>query len=398
MGKHVRPFLAVATQFTNSGCNYLAFILLSRHLNSDDFIGFSTAVGLNLLAFAVAESGISYVAPREIGEPGSCANRLVVAFLSISVCLYCLGLLTGFAVWNFFSVDDLNGKWVVSYGLFFLPTVLLPAWFLNRRLRLGLVLLYIPCRLLLIGHLLVLPGAIGLAQIGIAGAILALVWFMPLGGNVWGIVKISLGDLTFALRKLKVVMLAKSVSHAAYGAVPMIIGIVLGNGAAASYVTGERLKALYSTVFQPIVLALYISICNRVGSAVKVGRMVTLLLLGNLCVFSVAYWNLSDFSTLIFYDKLGRDSGREFYLIAAAISVCSTIILYFRIFLSRAYKEYAKSTVLQSTVLMIGMFLLIFVVDFPPWLLLLIAEFILLTSLVSIVIRSRGGVRNGAIQ
>ena len=48
-----------------AGLNHALFIVFARNLDPEIFIAFSTAVGLHILAWFIADGGVSYVAPRE---------------------------------------------------------------------------------------------------------------------------------------------------------------------------------------------------------------------------------------------------------------------------------------------------------------------------------------------
>ena len=64
----MNSFYAVIGQVMLSGSNYLVFLIFTILLPEFEFVDFSTAVALNILAYAIAEGGISYVAPKEVSK------------------------------------------------------------------------------------------------------------------------------------------------------------------------------------------------------------------------------------------------------------------------------------------------------------------------------------------
>ena len=55
-----------------AGLNHALFIVFVRNPDPETFVAFSTAVGLHILAWFIADGGVSYVAPRELA---TIANR-----------------------------------------------------------------------------------------------------------------------------------------------------------------------------------------------------------------------------------------------------------------------------------------------------------------------------------
>ena len=55
-----------------AGSDHALFIVFARKLDPETFVAFSTAVGLHILAWVIADGSVSYVAPRELA---TIANR-----------------------------------------------------------------------------------------------------------------------------------------------------------------------------------------------------------------------------------------------------------------------------------------------------------------------------------
>ena len=68
----MKSIYAVMVQVLVVGSDYALFIVFARQLDPEAFVAFSTAVGLHILAWVIADGGVSYVAPRELA---TIANR-----------------------------------------------------------------------------------------------------------------------------------------------------------------------------------------------------------------------------------------------------------------------------------------------------------------------------------
>ena len=106
----LKAIYATIGQILITGSNFAVFLLLAKLLSVTDYVHFSTAVGLNLLGYAIGDAGTAYVAPRELSQ-GSFSNRgaLAASFISLTIVFYLLTVLIGFLVWNNFSKKaDIN--------------------------------------------------------------------------------------------------------------------------------------------------------------------------------------------------------------------------------------------------------------------------------------------------
>jgi len=124
----MNSFYAVIGQVMLSGSNYLVFLIFTILLPEFEFVDFSTAVALNILAYAIAEGGISYVAPKEVSKKQYTKAILSGGFIAISISLYLTSLVIGFIIWNFISQDNLNLNWVLAYMTYFFPVLIIPSW------------------------------------------------------------------------------------------------------------------------------------------------------------------------------------------------------------------------------------------------------------------------------
>ena len=105
----MKSIYAVMVQVLVVGSDYALFIVFARQLDPEAFVAFSTAVGLHILAWVIADGGVSYVAPRELA---TVANRrggaMAGAFLTLRVGLYVVATVGGFLLWNLLAEDALD--------------------------------------------------------------------------------------------------------------------------------------------------------------------------------------------------------------------------------------------------------------------------------------------------
>jgi len=113
----------------SAGSNHALFIVFARKLDPETFVAFSTAVGLHILAWVIADGGVSYVAPRELA---TIANRrggaLGGAFLTLRAGPNVVATVGGILLWNLLAEDALDGIWVAAYADYALPSIPIPSW------------------------------------------------------------------------------------------------------------------------------------------------------------------------------------------------------------------------------------------------------------------------------
>ena len=112
-----------------TGSNYALFIVFARKLNPEAFVDFSTAAGLHMLAWAIADGGVSYMAPRELSTIANVrASALAGVFLTLRAGPYVLATVGGFLPWKLLAEDALSGICVAAYAAYALPSLLIPSW------------------------------------------------------------------------------------------------------------------------------------------------------------------------------------------------------------------------------------------------------------------------------
>lgn len=352
----MKSLLAVALQLFGSAVNYAVFIIVARHADAAAFIAFSTAVGLNMFAFALAEGGISYIAPREIETgDGAARARLSLVFLTVTIALYAITMALGYIIWNSLGDAPLHAGWVLAYALNFSPMLLLPAWLTQLSVTWLVVAVYALARVALLAWLAVAPGIDTLTQTGAVNLLLAiaiLAW-LDRGGRL--LRPFRSADLQRARTAALGVIGMKSLSYAVYGALPMAIGILIGNAAAAVFVAGERLKALYATAFRPLVQTLYLRACRTGAPAGSLWRRAGPGLLAlNIAAGVVAWVTFDPLVGWMYGGNVVPGAALRLFLVAAVLSVGGSILLFFLVLPLGRYRSFTRALAWQTFVLVVA--------------------------------------------
>lgn len=341
--------LAVMAQMALSASNYAVFVLLARLLDEPGFIAFSTAVGLNMLAYAIAEGGVSYVAPKALAErPDREAAPLAGSFVILSGALYVASMGLGYLLWNALAAEPLATDWVLAYAAFFLPALAMPAWATARaidRVSVAGVALARVAMVLLVGFW---PSTGALAAGG-AGFALVVVWLLQRANRRRPTIgRPGRASLRTAMAGLREVFVARTMSYAVYALLPLLVGVLRGNAAAATYVTAERLKSLYATLFQPLIQSLYLWQFQRAGSADGKLRAAGWALQGlNLLVCAAAVAASANGLLGLLGARFAELPLPPVMWLAAGLSVATACLLHFHVFPGGQFGLFRRATVVQ---------------------------------------------------
>lgn len=374
----MKSMFAVGGQLILSASNYLIFVLMVYLLGPTEFVAFSTAVGLNMLANAVAEGGMSYVAPRELSSRGAVGRASIAgAFISISVVLYCLVMLVGFQVWNCLSQDKLDSIWVLAYAVYFIPTLLMPAWVTCWSINLIAVeaLLLVRVSMIVVLYWYPFPLTFLVSGVLFFGFVLLLLRYLNRNEKI--ISAIERPAFNIAVKGLMQVFFSKTMSYTVYGALPLVVSVFMGNTATSNYVTGERLKSLYAVLFQPIIQIMYL---RQFTLAVRRIASVTLNVFNvMLCAGIVvgAYNGLFNMLGVRFNSIPNIDV----YIIAAGFSVASASILHLQVFPTGGFSIFSRATFFQLLTFIFLILWMAISIDFDPGLLLCIGELVFFLAL-----------------
>lgn len=344
----MKSLYAVAGQMALSASNYVVFVLLARLLSPDDFIAFSIAVGLNMLAYAVAEGGVSYVAPRELADRSDVrAGAMAGAFIAISAVLYMASMTVGYFLWNALSQDPLDVRWVLAYGLYFVPALLMPAWVTCWSMDRVSVAVLIIVRAAIVVAVYLQPGPLTLAVCGLvflAFVVWLLVW---LNRTEWVIGWVDSAAIRVAAQKLSEVFAAKTMSYAVYSLLPLVVGALRGNAAASIYVTGERVKSLYATVFQPLIMTVYLWQFQWAGHVERKRLVIWVVNTVNLVVCVGLLFAIHAGLLELLGERFAVVAEMPAYVVAAGLSVTTASLLYFHVFPSGDYTLFRRASVGQ---------------------------------------------------
>jgi hypothetical protein len=341
-----KSLYAVVGQMTLSVSNYAIFVVFARLLPRDEFIGFSTAVGLNILAYAVAEGGISYVAPRELADRSDLrAGSIAGAFIAISIVLYMASLVGGYLFWNAFSNDPLDIRWITAITLYFLPTLFIPTWVTCWTMgRVGITAL-IMVRAAMVVAIYLLPRALTLSVIGLF--FLAFVgWLLAwLNREERVIGWTDSAAIRFAGRRLRGVFAARTMSYSVYCLLPLVVGALRGNAAASNYVTGERLKAFYATMFQPFIQTIYLWQFQSSGNVVHKRLVIWMLNIANLAFFGGVLVAIHAGLLPALGNRFAEVANIHSYVVAAVFSVATATLLHIHIFPTGIYTVFHNASI-----------------------------------------------------
>ncbi len=381
--------LAVAGQLILSVSNYAVFLLCARLLPREDFIGFSTAVGVNMFAAAVAEGGISYVAPRELSDRSSSRTGSVAgAFMTVSLALYVASLSVSYISWTVFSKDPLQPRWVAAYALYYAPVLMIPAWMTCWSMDGTRIAALAAARFAMVAAICLAPGPLTLGCAGLAFLVFV-GWFLAWLGGDGRVLDWPDGEaFRVAVGRLREVFVVKTLSYATYCLMPLAVGALRGNAAASHYVTGERLKALYATMFQPLLQSIYLWQFQSSGNVVRRRQLIWALNMGNLVVFAGTLACIRAGLLPLLGERFDEVTGIGYFFTAAALSVTTTSLLYLHVFPSGRYRVFHRAGIGQAVAFVLLFLGMAFFPGMEPAWALCCAEAVFL---VGIIIQSKAG-------
>ena len=379
----MKSIYAVMVQVLVVGSDYALFIVFARQLDPEAFVAFSTAVGLHILAWVIADGGVSYVAPRELA---TVANRrggaMAGAFLTLRTGLYVVATVGGFLLWNLLAEDALSGIWVAAYAAYALPSLLIPYWLTCWSMDVVGLLATVAVRVIILGAAVLapVPAMLGFSGLGFLGFVFWLMMWLNRRETIVGWAGFRV--LRIAVQKLSEVFLAKTVACVMYGLAPLIIGVSRGAFMASDYVTGERIYRVYMALFQPVVQIVYLSQFQEGPLKQNKGILGTSVHLTNVLLGVAVLLAVQAGALSIMGERFEAVVGVRVYLLAACLAVASGAMLYFRVFPSGDFGIFRRATVFQTTAFAVMLSLVLVRPDVPVAWILGIAEAALFVALV----------------
>lgn len=346
----MNSFYAVIGQVALSGSNYMVFLIFTILLPQFEFVNFSTAVALNILAYAIAEGGISYVAPKEISKKKNTRAILSGGFIAISISLYLISLVIGFNIWNFISADSLSWNWVLAYMFYFFPVLIIPSWLTCWAIDFKSLAILLFFKGVSVLFVYIYPGCFELFINGLL-FLLFTFYFLKRLNNQNVIVNFPTKVSLFVAKdKVMEVFVSKTSSYAVYSLVPMVVAGIYGNTVSSYYIIGERIKSLYATIFQPLIQTVYLSINDGSKNKDIYKKLPYLILLVN-CMLSLVLILLIFYNKINFLgDRFNSVPNLIIYILSSGISVFTSCILYFKVLPTGEYSIFRKSTYFQMCV------------------------------------------------
>jgi hypothetical protein len=350
---------SVALQMIISATNLILYFMLASRLDQSEFVLFSSAVGISIMAYAIAESGISYVAPLVLSKSQLTRKVLNSSFIILSLALYAINFFLFYGLWNIFADVHADFTWAFAYGLYFLPVMLIPAWSTCWYVNLTDVLLVTFGRVALVAMVLINPTAesLSLGAILYVGFMLLFLYWTNDRSDMFMIPKLK--HFKFVIAKIRIVFFAKTTTYFVYSSIPLFVSATFGATESAMYLLGERLKSTYATLFQPIIQTLYLrQFQNQVLRNGK-SKVMAFVIFLNLSVTALVMLIVSKDRDLIFslgFERLIELEFANLYILAACFSVLSSCFLFFRVLPNKQYDIFQFAVYFQS-----GIFLILFV-------------------------------------
>lgn len=344
----MKSFYAVIGQMILSASNYLVFLIFTVILSENDFIDFSTAVALNILAYAVAEGGISFVAPREVSKKEKTKAILSGGFIFVGIFLYVFSLIIGFNLWNLFSKDNLNIYWVVSYVFYFLPVLIIPSWLTCWSIDYKKLIVLTITRGLSIVLIYFIPTSFGLFISGSLFLVFMFYFINWLNKDEIILKLPNLKSINVAKNMIMEVFVSKTSSYVVYSLIPLVVSSIYGNKISSLYIIGERIKSMYSTLFQPLIQTIYLSI-NKNKKDKKNNILPYLIALINIIITLILVYIIYNYGVSFFGERFNSVPNLSIYVISASLSILTACLLYFKVLPKGNYKLFRIATYFQMS-------------------------------------------------
>jgi hypothetical protein len=368
---------AIMGQLLISSANMLMFFMLSYLLSDSETIVFINSIAFVLFAYAVAELGASYVAPRLLEDTeANQKSNVLICFILVSQSAFLVVTTVAVLAWSFTtSFSEFDIKWCIAYGLMLLTALASPAWvFIHTN---GYLALLWGClsRFLLLAYTFVSPES---DTVLIGGAISHLI-LLGLLVRQTSSPRLVLARLPEIIMLLKEVFFSRVLSYGVYAGTPIAIAAIGTPSAVAVYIFAERLKALIATAFQPVIQYFYLKIVA--GGVIK-KPIVTAMLIASIALVSFIITIFEGPILLAVSPPVNfTEETLRFGLWASASSVCASIALHFYIFPEKKYSVFRQATFVQCTAFL-ALIVLFYQWQFDPVFILFMAEFIFLAAMI----------------
>lgn len=375
---------SVALQTSISISNLALYFVLVSRLDDSNFVVFSSAVSVSIMAYAIAESGISYVAPLVLAKSYLTRKAFNSAFMLLSVLLYSLTFFLFYIAWKFFSDVGPSFTWAFSYALYFLPVMLVPAWSTCWYLSLTDFLIVVAGRLVLMFTVMSspTPEVLGNASLLYIAFLFLFLFHVDSRNDIFAAPRLK--HFRVVIFRIREVFFAKTATYLVYTSIPLLVSAIFGATESAMYLLGERLKSTYASLFQPIIQVLFLR-----QSKLNNSRRVTnkwLIAIGGLNLFcciivAVSAIQFPNLLVTLGFSRLANLNFIALYVAAACFSVFSSCLLFFKVLPSGSFKIF-QSAVYFQTIIFLALFLLAWIFEaLSPVVILFVGELALLVYL-----------------
>ena len=324
--ERVGLWVPLATLLGVSGLNYAIFLRFARALAPAEFLGFTTATAILMLALAVAEAGSIYAAPPFLrAYRGQKAGRIAGAFVTLSICLFAtVALLAGW-VWILLARDPVSPAWLVRCVALTAPNILLQSWIVirvDKPLETLAVLSVIRAM-----PLLALPPESQFDLILAASLTLTIGLFLIATYRSRALLPPRSSDLRIAVHLVRQFFVVRVFSTIVTASAPLILGALVGSAATAAYLIGDRTRALVASAYQPAVQGLYLVACRRQSgtSQRRIELAIVGLMLSVLTTGVLLFANADRLNDVLFGSRYPAAGSLALFALAGHVSVVTAI-------------------------------------------------------------------------
>ncbi len=325
---------------------------------------------------ALSESPIHLIAPKKLASSKN-RPRYLLSFLIISSILYLSASIIFYFFWDLINTNSLNFNWVISYMIFFLPTILMTSWFTCWIINFKYAFIIIFFRYVSLLFIIYFESLFYLFLSSSLYLILIIIFLFYIKSKK-EIKNPTLEIIKKSLYDLKIIFTSKSFSYLSFSITPIILSVSYSNEISSLYVAGERLKNFFTTLFTPIIQFFYLSFSKNL----KLNNNIIVAILFSIniifLIFLLFVVKLNFFKQFNIFSQV---SEIELYIFSAFFSVASAIISYLIIIQHKLYSIYTDSLNFQTIVILILLILIYFYAVITPSQFIFIIELVFLISL-----------------
>lgn len=379
---NLRSLSAILLQNCLSGANLVTFFILVSlgHRNQ-----ISTATAIVGIAYAIAEAGLSVVAPRLLQKFTFRRAYVARCILALSSLVFLFALCV-FSL-SFFIIQGLpDVVWVASYAFCVWTILLAPSW-LGANFYTPQECFFISIiRLSQLPLLFIWPNQSFYLVSSLIFFLLSLyITSRKIGFPLFG-PRLRIARLICI--EVRLIFSGKTLAYITYSAIPITLNWIVGPNTLIHYLLIERIKSLYSSAFAPIIQLVYITAFTHLKTS-KHGPSSSAIAIGFINIVLCCAVLISEHRCPNdFFSHFFRIESKYFILgtLAAAISVQASLLLHFSLALRGLYVGILVAAIIQ----MLSFAVLVLCTYFgiiDEGIILVTAEFVYFASLIGFVLK-----------